>query len=63
MSFRTHHRQPLPQPRAEAGVRAWSVGHEPGCVGVKALAAMPRPYAFVLDTSAHASDPGAGVVV
>lgn len=62
MSFRPNHRQPLPQPRAEASVRAWSVDRDPGH-GVKAIAVLPLSYAFVLETSAYASDPNGGVVV
>lgn len=62
MSFRPNHRQPLPQPCAEAGVRAWSVDRDLGN-GVKANAAMPLSYAFVLETRASASDPKRGVVV
>jgi hypothetical protein len=54
MSFRPNHRQSLPQPCAEAGVRAWLLTMQRGgkLIGV-------RPSAAV---DAHASDPGGGVV-
>jgi len=54
MSFRTNHRQPLPQPCAEAGARAWlqTMQRSGKLIGEQLSA--------VVDT--RASDPGGGVV-
>jgi len=54
MSFRTNHRQPLPQPRAEASARARVWSRNGGDLrGMQSQAAVET----------CASDPGGGVVI